>query len=281
VAPIAILRDHMPQGIHTPTSEVTARTVKRMCEHIADGLKDPLVHQLAQRLNATAPDATLARIWLWTKNRVKFVSDESLTRRLLNEGDNFELLIAPSVLLRSSKPQGDCDDFTMLVAALARSLGFPVRIVTLVCDRRRPGEYSHVYCAAELPNGVWCPMDASHGRYPGWQVPSYDVARRTEWNLDGRIVSDERFPDVERSHRARTNETPPEVGMNGVLDNMPTFATGLPMIGTIDLKNPVEWIVWGGALASATLLKEPMHRVAGVAGFLTGRFLLQQIGANV
>jgi hypothetical protein len=180
-------REHA--GINTPSPVVTQQTVRKMGEHIQNALHDPLIQRIAASAR-THPDP-LSAIWWWVKHAVRFRQDDSLILELFNERDHFELLISPPVLIRMKKPEGDCDDFTMLALALALSAGFRVRIVTVMCDRARPGEYSHVYGEALTSKG-WMSLDTSHGTYPGWEVPARDILRKTSWTLDGYVANDER-----------------------------------------------------------------------------------------
>jgi Transglutaminase-like superfamily len=246
-----------------------------MCEHIRNAQSDPALQAIAQRLSANAktPAAQISSVWLWVKNHIKFLHDDVLTRVLFHEGDHFELLISPPVMLRMKAPSGDCDDFTMLACALACAMGFQWGIVTLACDRKRPGEYSHVYGCAWLPNGILAPLDCSHGKYPGWEVPSYDVQRKTVWNSDAQIVSDEAGPA----------SAPATMGLGQVpaglpvIPGMPVYATGLPIVGTIDFTNPLEWLTLGGAAASLLLAPSATGKLAGVSGFLGVRYLLTEM----
>ena len=50
-------------------------------------------------------------------------------------GRPVDFLIEPSVLIRMRKPQGDCDEFTMLSLALLVANGIDCEIVTVACDR--------------------------------------------------------------------------------------------------------------------------------------------------
>ena len=197
--PIVVQREQA--GLGTPSSVVTAQTVQKMCEHIRNAKSDPIIRNVAAGLKRTrpfrsvAPSSVLCSLWYWVKLHVKFSQDDTLIRKLFNESGHYELLISPPVLLRMKRPQGDCDDFTMLICALCSVLGIDSRIVTLMCDRRRPGEYSHVFPIGYMADKqMWCPVDASHGDYPGWQVPQQAVTRRTEWDLNGNIVSDSGGP---------------------------------------------------------------------------------------
>lgn len=275
--PIVLQREQTPQGTATPSPIVTEQTVRKMCEHIQDALKDPIVQSVAARSrNVKSAADKLSLLWLWVKHHVKFVQDDTLIRQLFNEGGHFELLIAPPVLLRMNRPRGDCDDFTMLICALASLAGFQCGIVTIASDRRRPGEYSHVYGCAALP-GVLVPLDCSHGKHPGWEVPRHDIQRKTVWDLTGRVVSDElASADTAPSGGAAggLGDVPPGIPS---IPGMPVYETGIPFIGTIDLQNPLEWLTLGGAAASALLLKDGPAKIAGAAGFLGVRYMLAEM----
>lgn len=273
--PVVLQRDRTANGLATPTRAVTKQTVEKMCEHIRNAQSDPMLSAVARSIAARcqSPADQLSALWLWVKHHIKFLHDEVLTRLLFNEGDHFELLISPPVMLRMKAPSGDCDDFTMLADALACAMGFEWGIVTIACDRKRPGEYSHVYGCAWLPNGVVCPLDCSHGKYPGWEVPARDIQRKTVWNSKAQVISDESGLDPVAS-AAAMGYVPPGLP---VFAGMPEYQTGLPIIGTIDLQNPLEWLTLGGAAASVLLANGATSKLAGAVGFLGARFLLSQM----
>jgi hypothetical protein len=293
--PIVLKRDRTPQGLRTPTSVVTKQTVEKMCEHVRNAQADPMLQAIAQKiwLSTHTPAENvrsgagrrrgaaegLSAIWLWVKNHIKFLHDDVLTRVLFNENDHFELLISPPVMLRMKAPSGDCDDFTMLACALACAMGYQWGIVTLACDRKRPGDYSHVYGCAWLPDGVMCPLDCSHGKYPGWEVPAHDVQRKTVWDSGAQVISDEPGPAFmgsapDASSTSALGSVP--AGLP-VIAGMPVIDTGLPIIGTIDFTNPLEWVAMGGAAASAFLANSATSKIVGVAGFLGVRYMLAQM----
>lgn len=127
--------------------------------------------------------------WWFVKHFIRFVQDDGILRRLLNKADGLEALIEPAVMLLCERPEGDCDDFTMFLCALMECQGLHWDIVTLACSYKQPGIWSHVFPRAWLSSSFAMPMDASHGKYPGWSVPSRDIQRMQVWDSNGNPVS--------------------------------------------------------------------------------------------
>ena len=75
--------------------------------------------------------------------------------RFLRDPQGAELLHSPDVLLRQYESQGyiqaDCDDAAILAGALARSIGFKVRLVTV--GFKPKGSYQHIW------SEVWSPSE--------------------------------------------------------------------------------------------------------------------------
>jgi len=180
----------------------TAQTVQIMCGHIQDGANDSAVQAAAARAvqqfagfasagNPGADDATLAAAaWWWCKTYITFVHHEFILRQRLGEAGHLQGLIAPEVLVRMKRPEGDCAIFTECVCAFLKVFGIPYEIVTVAVNPREPEIFSHVYAYAVLGDGARLPLDASHGDYPGWQVPSSHQSRRQVWDESGAPVSD-------------------------------------------------------------------------------------------
>ncbi len=187
------------------TERSTAHTIALMSRLIARAVGDPYVCGLAkaipfrsrgalavsgtilQQLPAAARQkGTLAiAAWHWVKDFIRFEEDQKLIARLGGDPEALELLTEPSVLVREVSPRGDCDCFTMLVCALLQCLGVEWDIVTVACSRRLPGVWSHVFPRAHLGENFALPLDASHGKFPGWHVPSRDIQRTQIWNRYG------------------------------------------------------------------------------------------------
>ena len=92
-------------------------------------------------------------------------------------------------MVRTAKPRGDCDDFTMLLCCFLEVLGCPWEIVTLAVDPHEPERWSHVYAVAVLEDGSLMALDASHGSYPGWEVPGEHMMRYQAWDRSGRPIA--------------------------------------------------------------------------------------------
>ena len=202
---------------HTWLSEdpdtATAQTVQEMCRQIHQAAKDPLVRQLA--INAVRnfrggpawagtgidafsnPQCMAESCWWWCKHFLRFKHHGSMfeawSADLGDPRTKLQLLIAPDVLVRMRRMEGDCAIYTMMLCAMLEALGIRWEIVTLAVDEMQPEIFSHVFARAVLPAGRES-LDASHGSYPGWQVPARDIHR--EWTFDsngGRVQGGGRF----------------------------------------------------------------------------------------
>ena len=179
----------------TDSERSTRQTVRRMARHIRQALADPRLQRIARDIarRSTCPCHGPAQlvwdVWHYLKTAVRFRSDEEAVARLLNGRDEVDFLINPAVLVRMQPPQGDCDDLTMLGVTLLTLCGLPCAIETVKANRRRPGEWTHVFARVFLPGGRAVALDAiPAARYPGWEVPAYDVTERCVWNLEGEPV---------------------------------------------------------------------------------------------
>ena len=175
----------------------TEQTVQEMCRQIHQAAKDPLVQSMAQRALQTfgggpagfgAPEAC----WWWCKWNLKFKHHGSMFEAWSSDlGDprtKLQLLIAPDVLLRMSRMEGDCAIYTMMICAMLEALGIQWDIVTAAVDARQSEIFGHVWPRAVLEGGNRESLDASHGKYPGWQVPAYDLHRVWIFNENGQRV---------------------------------------------------------------------------------------------
>jgi hypothetical protein len=179
----------------------TAQTIAIMCGHVRKASSDEVVKQTAGRAaqqfaglagtdGQDAYSLATAAFW-WCKVFVKFVHHELIIRQHLGEAGHLQGLISPEILVRMQQPEGDCAIFTECVCAFLRVFGIPYEIITVAVNPQEPETFSHVYLYAVLPDGTRMPIDASHGDYPGWQVPSSHVSRRQVWDAAGNPIADQ------------------------------------------------------------------------------------------
>ena len=180
--------------------EATRQTILYMCGLAHNSQQDPVISEAAQdalvRFSALVGDSTSPAgkaecVWWWVKHALKFVHHKKLFKLWhAGDGQELQLLISPDTLLHMEKPRGDCAVFTTLICAMLDSLAVPWDIVTLATERESPEIFSHVYPRALLGNGICIPLDASHGKYPGWEVPKRRQFSRQVWNRNGEPIAD-------------------------------------------------------------------------------------------
>lgn len=180
------------QGSSDPY-EATWQTVQYMCRLVEDSLADGIVQRATQSAGVAIGASShicADRIWSWVKRNLKFVHHSKLLAAWLNAPDELQLLIRPDVLLKMAEPKGDCAVYTTLVCAMLDCAGVAWEVVTVAVDPRQPGIFSHVYARAILETGQRIPLDASHGRYAGWEVPGEHVSAKQIWDMNGDPIED-------------------------------------------------------------------------------------------
>ena len=183
------------QADYQNTERSTEQTVQEMTRLIRDSIADPEVQRAAaSAIAGMGPNSSCvasqiaAAVWAWLKRNIQFVTDEEQLLKLLGRRDELELLISPSVMVRTRPKRGDCDCFTMMGCAMLQCLGVTPLIKTYKCDRQEPWRWAHVCGAALLADGSIFPVDASHGDYPGWEVPAQDTYEFQLWDMGGNRV---------------------------------------------------------------------------------------------
>ena len=170
-AAVRIAREPAGSG----TDEQTARTVARMVALArgSGGAAAPAVQRATADALRSLPTAAAAAdraaaIFWWVKGHVRFREDPP----------DDEMLIEPALLLAMPQPQGDCDDFSTLTAAMLTVAGIPWEFVTVAADRSDPHRFSHVYVRAL----GYLALDTSHGARPGWEAEQDGgVTRKVVW----------------------------------------------------------------------------------------------------
>jgi transglutaminase-like putative cysteine protease len=148
----------IPRGV--PGTLATLRLMEQLAD---EGSRDPIVRGWALAAVAGAPPhdhaAELAALHQRARDGIAFRRDHVAMETLQTARRTLEWMA------------GDCDDFSILLAAALRSIGFPARLAFRVIGKQA-GAYGHVYVVARLGNRE-IPLDAIHRETPfGWQYPN-------------------------------------------------------------------------------------------------------------
>lgn len=180
----ALLREdpNFIQGSLQDSDEATAQTVRFMASLVKHSLSDPIIGQAWrdawQRFAGITGGDEVQCAWWYAKSTVKFVHHQELLRDWLYTLDDLQLLISPEALLKMQSPKGDCAIFTTLIQALLAYQGIQFETVTVAVNPSVPELFTHVYAQAVRPDGARVPLDASHGKYPGWEAPPDRVLKK-------------------------------------------------------------------------------------------------------
>jgi len=141
---------------------VTARIIARM---IRAGAKDFYVRQRAiqifrqSQVKAKDRFGEVRSLFDWVRRNVRYTRDIFRVELLHSARRMLEL------------KAGDCDDMTILLGAMLRSTGHPVRLVLVGFRPKRPHLYSHIYPEV-LVGSRWLALDATMQRPIGWAPPA-------------------------------------------------------------------------------------------------------------
>ena len=139
----------------------TLRTVAHMSALIRAGAKDFYVRQkaidvlLEKDIRPKNYLGEIRALFEWVQQNVRYTKDPF----------QVEVLHSPRRMIELRA--GDCDDMTILLSAMLRSIGHPVRIVLAGPDPLRPDLFTHVYLEVHH-KGSWIPLDATMPYPMGW-----------------------------------------------------------------------------------------------------------------
>lgn len=77
---------------------------------------------------------------------------------------------------------GDCDDMSILIAALAKIAGYPVKL--RVIRTTTSDDWNHIYTVIGVPPmdpKKWVPLDASVAKEAGWEAPASMIAAKKDF----------------------------------------------------------------------------------------------------
>ena len=162
----------------------TRRTAAHVGRLIRDGAGDFYVRQKAIDIllaRGVPPKDYLGEIdalFRWVQRHVRYTKDP------------FQIEVLHSARRMLELRAGDCDDMTILLGSLVKSVGHPVRIVLTGPDPRRPDLFSHIYLEARH-HDQWIPLDATMPYAMGWspRTPVRQVLSIEEEPSDERTAS--------------------------------------------------------------------------------------------
>lgn len=158
-------------------------TLEHMRLLVMNAVKDPglisLVNGLTKNLEPRDYTGEITAIYNWVRDYIRYRRDI----------EGVETLIKPDALVFNPEiaRQGDCDDFSMLLATMLKIAGYPTRFIAGVVPGARQG---HVYVQVNTGN-KWVTLDAIHRSWqPGQEAQGMvPVASRS---LDGYLTKQEK-----------------------------------------------------------------------------------------
>jgi transglutaminase-like putative cysteine protease len=136
-------------------------TLKVMRDWAVAGSQTPAVRDQAVNIVFYIPKGAWVgkakALWQWVKANIKYIPDPYGTE---------QLHWAATVL---SQRYGDCDDQTILMAAMLLAVGIPTRIMAVALNQA--GVFEHVFAQAYLGND-WVTMETTEDKPFGWSPPN-------------------------------------------------------------------------------------------------------------
>ena len=157
----------------------TAQTIHAMFQLVDDAVKDATLHRHAIDILRECPQynptAEARCIYDFVLMNFQYRQDP------IGPLGAKEMLIPPAQMLAIRA--GDCDDLSMLMAALLGSVGIETHFVTVAADPNSPEDFSHVYAEALL-DGRWISVDVARPDAAFGLSPQH-YFRKKVWNPDG------------------------------------------------------------------------------------------------
>lgn len=156
--------------LETPTTSALAfipsgragivETLRAMAMLVKEGKKNIRVRERAQALTVACAQKDYAcevrALHAFVRDAVRYIQDVN----------GVETIAAPEKTLETMS--GDCDDKSILLAALLESIGHPCRFVAVGYE---PGIYEHVYVETKI-GPRWIPLETTEPVAAGWEPPN-------------------------------------------------------------------------------------------------------------
>lgn len=143
----------------------TLKTVGHVANLVKEGAKDFGVRQKAIDIlfeSGIQPKdywGEIETLFEWVKRNVRYTRDIHRVELLHSARRMLELRA------------GDCDDMTILLAAMLKSIGHPVRLVLAGFNPKRKKLFTHIYLEV-FHKGQWVALDPTVNRPMGWAPPA-------------------------------------------------------------------------------------------------------------
>lgn len=137
------------------------QTLKRMAKISKDYKTAPMIRELGLKLLRNIPEKQ------WRREAAQMLLYVQTTIRYTQDVQGVETLQTPIQTLRLG--QGDCDDQSMLLAALLMTTGKPVKFVAIGPEK---GVYNHVLVQTRI-GGHWLWADPIMRGWPLGKGPKY------------------------------------------------------------------------------------------------------------
>lgn len=165
-----------------PENLGTFQTVGSMERLVDEASRTPAVRYAAEEIvrssNVREGDerGEVGAVFDWVKRHYHYLADPY----------GFEQIKTPALMLaeieRNGEYFGDCDDATVLVLALLKSIGYPVAAVVMSSVGNLTGRFNHVLGRVYMPRaGRWLALDlTAKGKPLGWSPRS---SRSVDWRM--------------------------------------------------------------------------------------------------
>lgn len=148
----------------------TVDTVSVMRRLILAGRQNPLIRQFTCRLVGHLPQkdkaSEIRTIHAFVRDRIRYIHDIR----------GVETVHTPEFILQNG--YGDCDDKTVLCAAMLESIGYKTRITVIGFGGPGTG-FCHVYPEV-VHDGAWLPLECTEPVSVGWEAPGVNNKRHFE-----------------------------------------------------------------------------------------------------
>lgn len=145
-------------------------TLRVMSQLVRQSKKSMKVRDTALRLTKDcAPkdwSCEVRVLHAFVRDRIRYVSDIT----------DVETVATPDKILEQAA--GDCDDKSVLLAALLESIGHPTRFIAIGFER---GIFSHVYIETAMGGG-WLPLETTEDVEAGWSPDPKVIVERMYWH---------------------------------------------------------------------------------------------------